>query len=75
MAAGVVEILREIDHMFELLAYEMLEVDGVLALHYLRCVGPLGGVGACQRAFFAILVINLEYLAELAVGLGVAEAA
>ncbi len=75
MAARVVEILREIDHMLELLAYEMLEVDGVLALHYLRSVGPLGSVGACQRAFLAILVINLEHLAELAVGLGVAEAA
>ena len=73
MAALIVKVLRQIDHMLELAAYQVLEIYRVLAALYGLTLG--GDIAACQSALATLLVIYLEYLSQLLVGLGVAEAA
>ena len=75
MRALIVKVLRKIHDMFELFAYEMFEIDRILALDNCLFFGFCGDIGAGQRAFLAIFVKKTEYLAKLLVRFRIAEAA
>ena len=61
--------------MGEVAADQMLEIDGVFALHECRLVVAGWHVGACQGAFLPFLVEELEDSSDLSVAFGVAPAA
>ena len=65
--------MRQVDHMLQVAAYQMLKV-------YLRLLahdGLAAGVGVCagEGAFLAVFVVEGEYIAELAVLAGITPAA